>query len=116
MFHRERSGEHGLSVWALHVLLMIVWVSSGASASSHSPKLFTGDAKLHIGMNVSMNSCLSLQCASTVINSQPVQDVACCSRSLFAGISLSPRLPQRTSATAHGFFYFFQEIRIDAAG
>ncbi|KAL7383383.1 hypothetical protein ABVT39_009534 [Epinephelus coioides] len=66
-----------------HVLPVSAWVSSrcsdmfspcqcgfppGAPASSHSPKTcrLIGDSKLSVGVNVSVNGCLSL-CVSPVI-------------------------------------------------
>lgn len=52
-------------MWSLHVLPVCVG-SPVILASSHSPNTQMGLGKLTIGMNVSMNACLSLFVSSVV--------------------------------------------------
>ncbi len=60
-------------MWSLYVLPMFVWVIRD---SSHNPKQvrLTGNSKLPVGVNVSVNGCLS-PCVSPVKNWRLVQGV-----------------------------------------
>ena len=68
--------------------------SPGTPASSHSPKTcrlgtrLIDNSKLSVGVNVSVNGCLSL-CVSPAIVWRPVQGVPCLSPDV-AGIGSSP--------------------------
>jgi len=68
----------------------------GAPASSHSPKTcrLIGDSKLSVGVNVSVNGCLSL-CVSPVIVWWPVQGEPCLSPSVSWDRLQHPRDPQQ---------------------
>ena len=79
----------------------------GAPASSHSPKTcrLIGDSKLPVGVNVSVNGCLSL-CVSPVIVWRPVQGVPRLSPSV-SWDRLQPPLILITQPPCcyHRFFY-----------
>ncbi len=60
-----------LSMWNLYVLPVTVWVPSGNASvlpqSKDMQATLTGDSKLPVGVNVSMNGCFSLY-VSHVVN------------------------------------------------
>ena len=77
--------------------------SPGTPASSHSPKTcrlgtrLIGDSKLSVGVNVSVNGCLSL-CVSPAIVWRPVQGVPCLSPDVSWDRLQPPRDPQEDEA------------------
>ncbi len=82
----------GLSVWSLHVLPVSAWVLSGYSSFLPQSKdmqfRLIGDSKLPVGVNVSVNGCLSLY-VSPAVNWRLVQGVPH-PHPMLAGIGSSP--------------------------
>ncbi len=66
---QEGSGfEPHLSVWSLHVVSVSTWVPSGILLQSKAMQVgLIGNSKLPVGVNVSMDCCLSLR-VSPVMN------------------------------------------------
>ena len=83
--HSKRVPGLNLSVWSLHVLSVYTWVHavlSGYSSFLPPPKnmhvRFTGNSKLSLGANVSVDGCVSrLSLCGPVMDWRPVQDVPC---------------------------------------
>ena len=74
---KVRNPAWGPSVWSLHVLVL-AWVFTGYSGFLSQSKdmqvRFIVDSKLPVGVNVTVNGCLSL-CVSPVIVLRPVKGV-----------------------------------------
>ncbi len=98
---RYQAGAN-LSVWSLYVLLMSVCVPSDFLPQSQDMQVrLIGDSKLPVGVNVSVNGCLSLY-VSPVRNWQLVQgEPRPCPMSAGIGSSApaSPRPYKRVSST-----------------
>ena len=69
--------SRGLSVWSLHVLPVLAWVSSGCSGFLPESKdmyvWLIGGSKLPVGVLVSVRGCSSM--CGPVMDLQPLQGV-----------------------------------------
>merc|ERR1712035_59525 len=96
------------SVRSLHVLPVSAWVLSGYSGFLPQSKdmqvgdRLIGDSKLTVGVNVSMNGCLSLRVSPATVW-RPVQGVPCLSPNVSWDRLQPPRDPQEDKRLEDGW-------------